>query len=245
MIIAHRGGKPENTIKAFVSAIKNNVNGIEFDVWKTMDGQFVVVHDAELNNEYISDLTCEEVLQFDPTIPTLKEALDSILFASIKHSHSHTHFIKTIINIEMKPFDIAIDLAKWLREYLIAIEKKGFARFLTIENFVVTSFLHTEIDLFHNTFPEISVGLLFRSYPLHIDHILRRQNYISLIVLNKNAIHYKHIRDLREKNKDIEIWVYCESKSIDKQKEECLAVFTIGVDAYITDYAGELQELVN
>jgi len=55
LIIAHRGahrpetgGVEENTVAAFCRAVEQGVDGVEFDVRATRDGQLVVHHDARL-----------------------------------------------------------------------------------------------------------------------------------------------------------------------------------------------------
>ena len=52
LLLAHRGYSdqyPENTMKAFLEAIKKGFNGIETDVHKTKDGQLVLCHDEKIN----------------------------------------------------------------------------------------------------------------------------------------------------------------------------------------------------
>jgi glycerophosphoryl diester phosphodiesterase len=49
-ILAHRGAPlnaPENTIEAFRLAFENGADGIECDVRRTRDGEFVLFHDAD------------------------------------------------------------------------------------------------------------------------------------------------------------------------------------------------------
>ncbi len=93
LLLAHRGYSdqyPENTMKAFLEAIKKGFNGIETDVHKTKDGQLVLCHDEKINRTsngqgYIKDYTYEELCQFrfnykfkdfDEKIPLLEELLD-------------------------------------------------------------------------------------------------------------------------------------------------------------------------
>lgn len=48
-VTAHRGNSgeyPENTIPAFVSAVKLNVDWLELDIYRTKDGKLVVSHDS-------------------------------------------------------------------------------------------------------------------------------------------------------------------------------------------------------
>ncbi|MCX7845927.1 MAG: glycerophosphodiester phosphodiesterase family protein, partial [Dictyoglomaceae bacterium] len=50
IILGHRGNayNPENTIKAFKSAIEMGADGIELDVQKTKDNILIVCHDENL-----------------------------------------------------------------------------------------------------------------------------------------------------------------------------------------------------
>ncbi len=54
LIIGHRGSrglKPENTIPAFLKAVKLGARGLEMDLYVTKDGQVVVTHDATISAE--------------------------------------------------------------------------------------------------------------------------------------------------------------------------------------------------
>lgn len=91
-VFAHRGihnnkDIPENSLKAFKSAMNKNIP-IELDIHLTKDNQLVVFHDdnlARMTNEdkNIEDLTIEEIkiynlLNTKEKIPTLEEALSLI-----------------------------------------------------------------------------------------------------------------------------------------------------------------------
>jgi len=92
LLIAHRGihnniDIPENTLKAFKMAIKNNID-IEFDVQLTKDNVLIIFHDENLKrmtgiDKNIKDLTYNELkeiklLNTNITIPTLNESLKVI-----------------------------------------------------------------------------------------------------------------------------------------------------------------------
>ncbi len=71
-MIAHRGYStkaPENTIPAFRLAVENGFWGVECDVRKTWDGQFVIMHDESLKrmcgfDTDVSMLTLKEIREF-------------------------------------------------------------------------------------------------------------------------------------------------------------------------------------
>lgn len=94
MIIAHRGlinkDIKENTLEAFLNAIRSGYDGIELDIRKTKDNKIVVLHDALINRTsngtgYIKNKTYKELKKINfgtnkyPTkIPLLKEVLENI-----------------------------------------------------------------------------------------------------------------------------------------------------------------------
>lgn len=104
-LIAHRGYSseaPENTTVAFELAVQNGFYGVECDVRKTYDGEFVIMHDADLNrmcgyNLSISALALQQLKQYtitagknisqypDLTIPTLDEYLEILEMSSTIH----------------------------------------------------------------------------------------------------------------------------------------------------------------
>ncbi len=62
-LIAHRGLsgiEVENTASAFVAAGNRSYYGIETDIHKTGNGEFVVVHDADLMRVAGSDVAVED-----------------------------------------------------------------------------------------------------------------------------------------------------------------------------------------
>ncbi|MGN1206569.1 MAG: Ig-like domain-containing protein [Eubacterium sp.] len=95
-LIAHRGlssEAPENSIPAFQKAIDNKFFGVECDIWKTLDGEFMVSHDSNLERMFgykfdIASLTAEQIKKYymingnnidsyeKLTMPTLTEYLE-------------------------------------------------------------------------------------------------------------------------------------------------------------------------
>ncbi len=237
-IIAHRGGRPENTIEAFKNCVYSDFTGIEFDVWKTVDGIFIVVHDANLNDKRIETLTIDQVKTINPKIPTLKEMLDTISHQCIERSLS-----LPLLNLEIKPFGIAKELAIWLKEY-IYYESLTYSP----DNFVITSFLHTEILKFIREFPEINVGWIMSCYPVDLDKTLAAHPYINVLVFCRNAINKEHIESLKNTLKhyrrDMKIWAYCSKTSLKSAIGDLEFLLDTKIDAYITDYPNECYKML-
>ena len=116
-VIAHRGaseGAPENTVKAFRQAVKQHVDGIEFDVRTTADGHLVVCHNRTIDatsNGFgaVRNMTFEELRQYDfgdgEKIPDICEALEAckgvkeiIIHVKVKARGDYKDIVKGIID---------------------------------------------------------------------------------------------------------------------------------------------------
>ena len=70
--VAHRGFSsqaPENSRVAFAMAAEGDFYGIECDIWRTRDGQYVVSHDNQMERMYgqpwkITEKTYEEIRKY-------------------------------------------------------------------------------------------------------------------------------------------------------------------------------------
>lgn len=108
LIIAHRGFHrdfPENTLEAFLAAVKLGVAGVEFDVHETSDGGFVIHHDPEIGGCAISDMGLGEVDKLRIggiyRIPTLQDALEvlgqgMVLMLELKKVRSLARFLAVL-----------------------------------------------------------------------------------------------------------------------------------------------------
>ena len=80
----HKGRLPENTLCSFRSALEAGADGVELDVQKTSDGEFVVIHDGCVERTTngqgrVNDLTLDDLQSFDAgggeRIPSLQSVL--------------------------------------------------------------------------------------------------------------------------------------------------------------------------
>ena len=86
-IIAHRGAsayEPENTLRAFDTAIRMGATMLELDVHTTRDGELIVVHDPDISRTTngrgnVADLALAEAQAFDAGwgehLPSLQEVI--------------------------------------------------------------------------------------------------------------------------------------------------------------------------
>lgn len=87
-IWAHQGSSHvyiENTLAAFKQAIDEGVDGIEFDVQRTVDGELVVIHD-----EHLIRLTGDQRFVWEVTWVELQElTLETDVVKTEKHDYFH------------------------------------------------------------------------------------------------------------------------------------------------------------
>jgi glycerophosphoryl diester phosphodiesterase len=152
MSIGHRGAsghENENTIESFSKAIDLGCDMIELDV-KMIDSTLVVFHDVDLERIFGIDKSVSEcsytelrklTMQDGGKIPTLEEALNFI-DGRVK------------VNIELKGPHVAVAVVRLIEKY---VEKESW----NYEDFLVSSFSHTELSLVRQQSEEVQIGLLF------------------------------------------------------------------------------------
>jgi glycerophosphoryl diester phosphodiesterase len=115
--IGHRGAcghAPENTLASIEKALAFGVDGFEFDIQLSKDGEPMVIHDDTLERTtngtgLVADYTMAELQQFDAgqgkaenqTIPSLKDVIALVdkrcrLFIELKAEHSTVPVVEQI-----------------------------------------------------------------------------------------------------------------------------------------------------
>ena len=160
IIVGHRGARglaPENTLAAFRAAADLGIDGVEFDVQRTTDGELVVFHDDELDRTtnghgpiYEKMLAEVQALDagsaFDPAfagerVPTLRETLDYLQTTNL------------LLFVELKdPWRFPGMEA----EVVTLIRELGL-----VERTQIRSFYHAALHLVHHIAPEIALSALW------------------------------------------------------------------------------------
>ncbi|HEY3367260.1 MAG TPA: glycerophosphodiester phosphodiesterase [Symbiobacteriaceae bacterium] len=158
--IGHRGASgthPENTLAAFRRAVELGVQGIEFDVHRTADGELVVMHDPMVDRTtagtgLIMTMTLAQIKSLEAgawkgpefagePVPTLREVIratpaDLLLFCELKAGSIHYPGIE--------------------QDLLALIEAEG-AR----SRFQISSFDHKALKQIHELSPTMPLGMLY------------------------------------------------------------------------------------
>lgn len=142
LIIAHRGftdGCRENTMEAFEKAISIGTDMIEFDVRRTLDGRFIVIHDSMLEGKEVSDLKYPEIHRISLSNGYLVPALENVL-QSIGN--------RICLDIEIKIIGY--------EEEIVGIILKH----LDTNRFIISSFNDSSLKTIKRIKPDIQTGLI-------------------------------------------------------------------------------------
>jgi len=229
LIIGHKGASaiaPENTLKAFKKAIELKANYVEFDIHKTLDGEIVIIHDADTFRvtgelKIIKNTTIRDLKKLDAgegeRIPTLKE-----LIGVAKG--------KIGLQIEIKATAIAEDLTQILREEEL------------VETAIISSFSFSELLSLKNFNPNLKLGYLLSS-ELKSRRLINRLTQ-KAIDNNLYAIHphYNYVDDefvnfSKDHNLKINVWTV-------NDRDVMQNLIEMGVDGIITDDIALAKELL-
>ena len=228
MIIAHRGGRPENTVNAFNKCVLNDIDGLEFDVHLTLDQYIVVTHDYIIDDKLVSSMNLADIKKIDPDVPTLEQVLYGIYETASKHQKAIP-----IINIEIKPWGITDRLAHFIRCYV------HYNTVAKLSHFVFTSFLHTEVLKLKQQMPSCKLGFIYRSWPTNIIRDTHEHS-VDVIVISEYAVNNNQLVDFK-KNSLCKVWVYTVN---DDKKATRLLTGDSSIDAVITDVPYEMKNKI-
>ena len=148
-MIAHRGLcglERENTMAAFIAAGNRSYYGIECDIHKTLDGQFVVIHDDNTKrvspvDKLISETTYEDLLAINlydvnsqiPAahlkIPTLSQYLtvckkyDKVCFIEFKNLFEEEDILKVVEIVDSFQYSHKVVYISFILENLIFLRR--------------------------------------------------------------------------------------------------------------------------
>lgn len=232
-IFAHRGASadyPENTLPAFEAAAKLQVDGVELDVQRTLDGVLVVNHDEKIHRTsngqgQLKDHTFAELRALDfgkwkdekftgIQIPTLEEVL-----AVFQHTHH-------IINLELKTDVVAYPGME--DEVIELVERFGMT-----DRIMYSSFDHTMVEQLLIKVPNNITAALFEKILVNLheygEQIGTNSLHISLVAAKRGVI-----RDAISKGSVFRVYTINKTEDYD-------AMERLGVAAIFTDHAEKMM----
>lgn len=232
-VMGHRGAAgsaPENTLLAFAQGLELGVDGFEFDVQLTRDGEIVICHDERLDRTsdglgWLKDYSLKELKRFNfgvrfgvyAPIPTLEELLDLVLEVPPR-KHGGKGFL---LNVELKsgliPYPgLGDKVVECLGQYGMLGQS------------IISSFDHAPLLELSRHFPGVETGVLYASGLLHpweyAGLLGAKHLHPHLAFVDQNLVSEAHRRGL-----GVNVWTVNEPWEIER-------VCKAGVDRVITDF---------
>ena len=227
-IYAHRGASaytPENTLPAFILAMKQKADGIELDVQLTKDGEIVVIHDETINRTSngkgaVRDYTLEELKQFSfhykfddykgVQIPTLREVFDAIKESDM------------MINIELKT---GIYWYEGIEEKVVnLVQAYGLE-----ERIIYSSFNHYSVQKILELEPTAKTAYLYQDVILNVDKYAKETGVGGLHPAVYHAKMADFLKEYQESGLAVRIWTV-------NKKDDMEVFIKADVEAIITNY---------
>jgi glycerophosphoryl diester phosphodiesterase len=239
-IIAHRGASavaPENTLAAFMEAIRVGADMIELDVRLSRDGAVMVFHDQDLSRTTdghgpVEKLTLAELRELDAGswfsdefigegIPTLEEVIRTIFPSRIE----------LCIEIKIDPGREELR-GKLLADTIAIIERTGFQGRTTI-----VSFDRESISLSKSIRPNMRTGLIFHREEVWNE--CEEEGYAGIDALSVcwNIVTTPRVSAAHRADRKVIAW------TIDRE-EELNLILTLSVDALASNNPEWLIEIL-
>ncbi len=218
LCIAHRGAsgyEPENTLRSLRRAVELGATWVECDV-QVVAGEVVLFHDRTLDRRanrsgLVAELSFAELRSLDvglgERVPLLSEALELLRG-------------KAAINIELKGQRCAESVAP----ILVGALSKGWK----VEDLVVSSFDHYQLQNLRSLLPEIPIGVLVYGYPLSAIETARTLNATS-INADISFITQARVREIQKNGFTVNIYTVNTALDIKLMSE-------LGVDGILCDF---------
>ena len=237
---AHQGSSHvyiENTLAAFKQAIDEGVDGIEFDVQRTADGELVVIHD-----EHLARLTGENRFVWDVTWSELQELTLKTKFAQaekIDYFHAKVPKLDDVLeliqtsnitaNIELKN---SVYFYPGMEEEIIACVRKWGMQ----DRVVYSSFNHLSMKKMVSLVGSKKCAIItldIQNQPWDYAKQVGVSAYHPMIA---SLQHLNLVEKCHEAGMKVRTWTADEDAHI-------YAAFLLGVDAVITNEPAKALEL--
>ena len=237
-VTAHRGDSgvcPENTMRAFRSAIEVGVDWMECDIYKTRDGKIVVIHDKDTKRVgdidlQVAESTYEELRQVDVAFQFRRRAEQTIsecpretapLLEDVIRLTMAQRQTRLSIQPKMDIVDEAIELIREMKaEAWVGFNEGSFERVKRVKE------LAPEITVFYDT-----NGLETES---HVERALKHG--FEGIVMRHNNITREDVESIHRAGLEAGAWTV-------NEEDEMVRLKGIGVDRIYTDRPAFLLSL--
>lgn len=241
-VVAHRGDSkhfPENTIEAFISAVKMGIDVIETDVHLSKDNQVVIWHDETLDRNTngsgrIEDHSVKELLEFDAGYTFTKDGGKTFPFRgkNIKLCTLEEALVKCPnqrFNIDLKTKDLRIvdEFIKVVRKH--KAEHRVCCASFHLEN--LQAIREKAPDILTSVTTKEVVPLLIKQKLNILPKKLAERKIIFQVPVSQGIIKVitpRFITMMHQRGAVIMVWTI-------NDEEEMRTLFKMGVDSIMTD----------
>lgn len=268
-IQGHRGARglyPENTIVAFIEAVKLGADTLEMDLVISADRQVVVSHEAWMNADFCSQpnglpveadmrekynlyrMSYEEIKRFDcgkrgnPEFPMQKKMpaykpLFSEVVLAVEAFTRHNQLNPVALNLEIKS-EGAPEIFNPPAKIFIDLVYEQIVKYKLETRVNVQSFDVKMLQQMHQKDPEMSIGLLIEnSEPMEVN--LDRLGFIPQFYSPEyQLVDESLVAKVHQKNMKLSTWTVNETTQMEK-------LILMGTDGIITDYPDRAIHLIS
>ena len=240
-VVAHRGDShnyPENTLPAFLSAVKMGIDVVETDVHLTKDGEIVIWHDPTLERNtdgkgVIEEHTLQELRQYDAGYTFTKDGGKTFPF---RGQGIHISALSEVLEEcpeQRFNIDLKTDDTKIVDAYLSVIRNAH------AESRVCTASFHlANLKGVRSKAPELLtsittmevIPLLLKSKLGILPKRFERKTIFQVPVKQYGitVIDSKFVRNMHERDAVVMVWTI-------NEESEMRRLFSLGVDTIMTD----------
>lgn len=224
-MVAHRGVsglERENTNAAFIAAGNRSYYGIETDIHKTVDGNFIIIHDDTTARVAIDNLTVEE-----STFDTLRSLVLLDFDGSKLRTDLRLPTLEEYININKKYEKYAVlELKNAFSEQEVLEICDRIAALDYLDHTIFISFSYDNLVYIRRKYPEQAAQFLTSKYD---DSLIDRLKEWNLdLDIRHNALTAEIIDELHENGITVNCWTVD-----DPERAEELAAW--GIDMITTN----------
>lgn len=228
LVWAHRGASgyaPENTMEAFEKAIEMNADGIEIDVYFSLDGQIVICHDDKIDRVsngqgVVTEYTLGELKNFDFGYKFYKGEKRGIRIPTLDELYSLYSSCELSINIEVKSSNADMPLA---------LVKKT-AEFGMSDRIIYSSFNHLQLQRIRDIDPNARIAPLYSGNWLNMDRYAENMGACAIHPNDAQILTFPTlVEDCHQKGICVNCWTV-------NSEERAAEMINAGCDAIITNY---------
>ncbi len=221
LLVGHRGTRgvePENTLAAFARAFDDGLDGVEFDVQRSLDRELVLTHDAEVGGRPVAAQSYGQLRERLPELATLDE-----LFALARR------YPGRLLNLEIKASGWRTHGLE--RAVVRAVNASGLA-----ERVLVSSFSPLSLARVRLLAPGLRVALLYDASTVKLRGGLPRPGWLHVDALHPHhsLVDEHFVRAAHARAVAVNVWTV-------NDPDAMRALRGVGVDAIMGDDPSELR----